>query len=111
MMMVKEIISAKQKELHGIVDELLGIVSESVEEQVPVHKVESKVFQKLLQAGHTIIQLLVDCQGNGDVGETCDLPMQKRSRGRKNRIHVLTFHFLVTVHGRQIDLGVFWQIG
>ena len=94
MMMVKEIISAKQKELHGIVDELLGIVSESVEEQVPVHKVESKVFQKLLQAGHTIIQLLVDCQGNGDVGETWDLPdgkLVKRSKEPHQRPYVSIF--------------------
>ena len=73
MMIAEELIAAKREELHGIVDELLGIVSESVEEQVPIHKVELKAFRKLLRAGHTIVQLLVDCQGDGDVGETCDL--------------------------------------
>ncbi len=35
-MIAKEMIAAKREELHGIVDELLGIVSESIEEQTPI---------------------------------------------------------------------------
>jgi len=94
MMIAKEMIAAKRGELHGIVDELLGIVSESVQEQVPIHQVELKAFQKLLQAGHAIVQLLVDCQGDGDVGETCDLPdgkTLKRSKQPHRRSYVSVF--------------------
>jgi hypothetical protein len=94
MMMAKEMVAAKREELHAIVDELLGIVSESVEERVPIHKVELKAFRKLLQAGHTIVQLLVDCQGSGDVGETCDLPdakTVKRSKEPHPRPYVSIF--------------------
>ena len=94
MMMAKEMIAAKREELHGIVDQLLGIVSESVEERVPIHKVELKTFRKLLEAGHTIVQLLVDCQGNGDVGETCDLAGAKtltRSKELHPRAYVSIF--------------------
>jgi hypothetical protein len=83
MMMAKEMIAAKRAELHGIVDELLGLVSESIEEQVPFHKVELRTFRKLLQAGHAIVQLLVDCQGNGDVGETWDFPDGKTLKRSK----------------------------
>jgi hypothetical protein len=93
-MMAKEMIVAKREELHGIVDELLGIVSESMEEQTPIHKVESKTWEKLLQAGHTTLQLLVDCLGNGDVGETHALPggkVLKRSEDVRPRPYVSIF--------------------
>jgi hypothetical protein len=94
MKMTKELFAAKRKELHGIVDELLGIVSESIEEQTPIHKVESTAWEKLLQAGHTTLQLLVDCLGNGDVGETYQLPDGKvltRSEDVRPRPYVSIF--------------------
>jgi hypothetical protein len=94
MMMAKEMIAAKREELYGIVDELLGVVSVSIEEQTPIHKVESTAWGKLLRAGHTIIQLLVDCLGNGDVGETRQLPdgrVLKRSEEVRLRPYISIF--------------------
>jgi len=102
MMMAKGLIAAKREELHGIVDELLGIVTESVEEQVPIHKVELKALRKLLQAGRTIVQLLVDCQGQGDVGETYDLP-EGRTLKRSKQPHPRPY---VGTSRRQVLLSV-----
>ena len=68
-MMPQELIAAKSQELHQIVDKLLRIVSDALAAQTPIHAVESKAFQTLLQAGRATVQLLVDCLGDGDMGE------------------------------------------
>ena len=68
-MMPEELFAAKSRELHQIVDKLLGIVSDALGAQTPIHEVESKAFQTLLQAGRATVQLLVDCLGDGDMGE------------------------------------------
>ena len=73
-MMPEELVAAKSQQLHQIVDKLLGIVSVAVGVQTPIHEVESEVFQTLLQAGRATVQLLVDCLGDGDVGEEHQLP-------------------------------------
>jgi hypothetical protein len=73
-MMPEEVLAAKSQQLHEVVDKLLGIVSAAVEAQTPIHEVESKAFQTLLQAGRATVQLLVDCLGNGDVGEERQMP-------------------------------------
>jgi hypothetical protein len=78
MIMPQEIIAAKSERLHEIVDELLTIVSDALQQQTPVHEVEEKAFQTLLRAGLATIQLLVDCLGNGDVGEVYQLPDGRR---------------------------------
>jgi len=68
-MISNERIAAKRQELHQIVDQLLRHVSEGVEQQTPIHEVESQTFQTLLEAGRTTLQWLIDLQGDGDVGE------------------------------------------
>jgi hypothetical protein len=73
-MMPEELLAAKSQQLHQIVDKLLGIVSTAVGAQTPIHEVESKAFETLLQAGRATVQLLVDCLGDGDVGEKYQLP-------------------------------------
>ena len=67
-------IVAKSEELHQIVDELLAIVTNAVEGQIPIHAVESKMLKTLLRAGRNAAQLLVDSLGDGDMGEEHQLP-------------------------------------
>ena len=57
-------IVAKSEELHQIVDEVLTIVSNAVERQIPIHTVESQIFKTLLRAGRNAVQLLVDSLGD-----------------------------------------------
>jgi len=94
MIITQESIAAKRDELYQYVDQLLTIVCEAVQEQTPIHKVESKAWRKLLQAGLTTLQFLVDCLGNGDVGETHRLPdgrVLKRSEEVRPRPYVSIF--------------------
>jgi len=93
-MMPQELIAAKSQELHQIVDKVLTIVSDAVREQVPLHEVEGKVYRVYLQAGRAAVQLLVDCLGNGDVGEEHQLPdgtMLKRSAEPQPRPYLSIF--------------------
>lgn len=93
-MMPQEQVAAKSQELHQIVGTLLTIVSKAVGEQTPIHEVESRVFQVLLQVGRTTVQLLVDCLGDGDVGEEHRLPegtVLRRSAEPQPRPYVSIF--------------------
>jgi hypothetical protein len=74
MIMTQQVIVAKSEELHRIVDELLGIVSDAVQQQTPIHHVEKKTFETLLRAGLATVQLLVEVLGKGDVGPAYELP-------------------------------------
>lgn len=94
MIISQESIAAKKEELHAYVEELLTIVSEAIEEQTPIHEVESKAYRTLLRAGFAALQLLVDCQGDGDAGETYELPdgkILKRSEETHPRPYVSIF--------------------
>jgi hypothetical protein len=93
-MMSQELIAAKSQELHHIVDELLKVVSDAVEQYTPIHEVESKALKVILQAGHHAVQLLVDCLGDGDIGEEHQLPdgtLVKRSEQPQARPYVSIF--------------------
>lgn len=73
-MMPEQIIAAKSQVLHQIVDKLLTIVADGVEAHTPIHEVEAQAYTTLLEAGRAATQLLVDCLGNGDVGQQHQLP-------------------------------------
>jgi len=93
-MMPQQLIAAKSQELHQIVDKLLTIVSNALGQQTPIHEVESQAFQTLLQAGRASVQLLVDCLGDGDVGEEHQLPdgtLLKRSAQPQPRPYMSIF--------------------
>jgi hypothetical protein len=93
-MISNKLIAAKRQELLQIVDQLLSHVSEGVEQQTPIHEVESQTFQTLLEAGRSTLQLLIDLQGDGDVGEEHQLPDGKtlqRSSDRHPRPYVSIF--------------------
>lgn len=73
-MISNELIAAKRQELHRIVDQLLSQVSQGVEQQTPIHEVESQTFQTLLEAGRATLGLFIEMQGDGDVGKEHQLP-------------------------------------
>jgi len=93
-MMPQEFIAAKSQELHRIVDEVMTIVSDAVAEQTPIHEVESKTLKIFLRGGRIALQLLVDCLGDGDVGEEHQLPdgtVVRRSAEAQPRPYVSIF--------------------
>jgi len=73
-MIAQQLFAAKSRELHQIVDQIVALVSNAVDQQTPIHEVESKVFQTFLDGGRIALQLLVDCLGDGDVGAEHQLP-------------------------------------
>jgi len=84
----------KSQQLHQVVDQLVGIVADGVQHNTPIHEIEHKVFVRLLQAGRTTVQLLIDCLGSGDCGEqyeTLDGEILKRSEHTKSRPYVSIF--------------------
>jgi hypothetical protein len=86
MIMTKEIVSAKSTELQSYVEELANLVCEAVEQRTPLHHVEEKTLQVLLEMGHATLQILFDLLGPGDVGETVQLP-EGRSVRRLEETH------------------------
>jgi len=93
-MIAQEVIVAKSQELHQVVDEIVTVVADAVRDHTPIHKVEGKALKILLQAGQRALQLLVDCLGNGDVGQEYQLPdgtTVKRSEKPELRPYVSIF--------------------
>ena len=79
--------------MHHVVNEIVSIVTDAVREHTPIHEVESKSMEVLLQAGQKALQLLVDCLGNGDVGQEYQLPTEPPLSGRDNRIRASMCRF------------------
>ncbi len=93
-MIPERLIAAKSQQLHQIVDQLLTVVSDAVREHTPIHEVESKALQIFLQGGRITVQLLVDCLGDGDMGEEHPMPdgtILKRSAEPQPRPYVSIF--------------------
>jgi hypothetical protein len=94
MIIAQEILAAKSEELHETVDQLLAIVAEGIQCKTPIHEIESKAFNTLLQAGRATVQLLIDCLGDGDQGPQYQLPdgkMLQRSEQPQTRPYVSIF--------------------
>jgi hypothetical protein len=93
-MIAQEVVVAKSQELHQVVDQLVTIVVDAIRDHTPIHTVEGKGMKVLLQAGQKALQLLVDCLGNGDVGQEYQLPdgtTVKRSKEPQSRAYVSIF--------------------
>src|SRR5271165_1256758 len=93
-MIAQEVIVAKNQELYQVVDQLVAIVADAIRDHTPIHTVEGKGMKVLLQAGQKALQLLVDCLGNGDVGQVYQLPdgsTVKRSDEPQSRAYVSIF--------------------
>lgn len=93
-MMTQEIIAAKSAKLMERVQELIQIVSEAIDHDIPAHKVEASVLSTVLSIGHDTLQMLFDHLGAGDVGETCvlnDGRILKRLEELKSRSYQTVF--------------------
>lgn len=73
MSMTQDSLVAKSAQLQSHVNELLGIVGGAIDQQLPIHEVESKTLQVLLQMGRSTLQILFDELGSGDVGESVEV--------------------------------------
>jgi len=94
MIISQQLLAAKSQELHQVVDQLVAIVADGVEHHTPIHEIESKTFDTLLQAGRMTVQVLIDCLGNGDRGEQYQTPegkTLKRSPGPQTRPYLSIF--------------------
>lgn len=93
-MLPQELIAAKSQELHQIADALVTLAIESTKHQTPIHEVESKTFEALLRAGREVLELLIQLQGDGNVGEKYELPegrTLRRSEEPHSRPYVSIF--------------------
>jgi hypothetical protein len=93
-MIAQEVIVAKSQEIHQVVDEIVTVVADAVRDHTPIHNVEGKALKILLHAGQKALQLLVDCLGNGDMGQEHQLPdgtTVKRSDEPESRDYVSIF--------------------
>ena len=93
-MISKELVTGKRQELYQIADQLLDLASQGAEQQTPIHEVEAQAFRALLQAGHAKLRLVIDLQGDGDLGEEYQLPDRKtlhRSQEPHTRPYVSVF--------------------
>ena len=73
---------AKSAQLQLHVDELLELVGGAVDQHTPIHEVERKTLQVLLQMGRTTLQILLDELGSGDVGESVEVEEGKKTLKR-----------------------------
>lgn len=94
MIISQELLAAKSRELHQRVDQLMDVVADGLRDNLPVHEIESRTFDTLLETGRATVQLLVDCLGDGDCGEqfqTSDGNILQRSLEAKERPYVSIF--------------------
>jgi hypothetical protein len=54
--------------------QLQNYVRRAAQDGLPIHEVELALWQQLLQTGHEALELFLQLQGNGDLGETVTLP-------------------------------------
>lgn len=113
-MMTQEIIAAKSVKVQAAVAELVQLVAQAIDQQLPAHVVEQSVLKTVLSAGRATMQLLFDQLGVGDVGETCRcddgriLKRLEETRGRSYQTVFGTFelqrYVYATREGQQAEL-------
>lgn len=77
MSMTQDSFSAKSTELQAHLNQLFGIVDEALEKNTPIHEVERRTLDTLLEIGRATVQKLLDELGNGDVGESVEVEDNK----------------------------------
>ena len=73
-MIAQEQFAAKAQHVYSQVDSLLNLIRSSINDMTPVHVIEEKTLDGVLALGKSLMQLLFDLLGAGDVGPTCELP-------------------------------------
>jgi hypothetical protein len=85
---------ARKPTVYGLLRSLHARGIDAVAEHMPIHEVESKVLKVYLRGGRMALQSLVDCLGDGDVGEEHQLPdgaVVRRSAEAQPRPYVSIF--------------------
>lgn len=86
MSMTQDSLSAKSAHIQLHVNELLKIVEDAVEDHTPLHVVERRTLDVLLQIGRSTLSMLFEALGHGDVGESVEVGDNKKLR-RSQSLH------------------------
>ena len=62
------------KELSAMADDLASFVRQAAVEGAAAHEVEKEIWQRLLAMGRQATGHFLQMQGDGDVGETVEIP-------------------------------------
>ena len=74
MMMAQNATDGKLKKLLGAATDLFDYVRRAAEDGKAIHEVEEGVWQQMLQMGHEAVGQFLEYQGDGDLGETLNMP-------------------------------------
>ncbi len=91
MMMAEMAAFDNLEELAELADDLAGFVQQAVVEGTAAHEVERGVWQRVLAMGRQATGHFLRMQGDGDVGETIEVPGGKELR-RLGEPHRRTYH-------------------
>jgi hypothetical protein len=64
----------KMELLQTIVPELIHRLAEAFDQAIPIHEVEQRLWDALLETGRRSLGAFLQCQGTGDLGPTLTLP-------------------------------------
>lgn len=67
-MMTDNAVSIKEEEILDQAKTLTTLVKEGYESGIAIHKIEKNLFENLLKMGHSLLGLLFELNGTGDVG-------------------------------------------
>ena len=56
-------------EIRGQLEQLLQFVDQAAQDAVPLYDVERHVFDEAMKLGHQCVEVFIDLQGDGDIGE------------------------------------------
>jgi hypothetical protein len=74
MKIIQETDVLASENLSSVYEDLKDTVLRAVRENQPIHEVEKAVWEQLLRLGHEALALVFALLGNGDMGETVELP-------------------------------------
>ena len=74
MMISRTETNGKFEQLVDLTTELSEFVHAAAQEGKPIHEVERAIWQRLLKVGHEALDQFIREQGDGDLGETFEMP-------------------------------------
>jgi hypothetical protein len=70
MIMAQNATDGKLEKLLGAASDLFDYVRQAVDDGKAIHEVEEGIWQRMLQMGREAVGQFLECQGDGDLGET-----------------------------------------
>jgi hypothetical protein len=77
MIVASSFVSIKRNSPVELARKLEEFVHQAAQEGCPLYEVERQVFDMILKMGHAAVELFLQGQGDGDLGETCTTKMGK----------------------------------